>query len=156
MKKIVSLLFSLLLLAACSNNSLSPVITVTSLYVNDDMTDYAQTLGSMPSLVVGDEVNVTLELNGNGAELKTFQVNRTAEIKLDSLGYEEREVTSEADFTDVESGRLRFVDGVNDTRLLVKAKVVSTTEKETKLSFYLSSKAETNAGQYDLVLKTGG
>ncbi|MEG2330751.1 MAG: DUF5035 family protein [Bacteroides sp.] len=155
MKKIVSLLFSLLLLAACSTNGLSPVITVTSLYVNDDTIDYAQTLGSMPSLVVGDEVNVTLDLNGNGAELKTFQVNRTAEIKLDSLGYEKREVTSEIDFTDVEGGRLRFVDGVNDTHLLVKAKVVSTTEKETKLSFYLSSKAETNAAQYDLVLKTG-
>lgn len=155
MKKIVSLLFSLLLLAACSNNGLSPVITVTSLYVNDDITDYAKTLESMPSLVVGDEVNVTLELNGNGAELKTFQVNRAAEIKLDSLGYEKREVTSETDFTDVEEGRLRFVDGVNDTRLLVKAKVISTTEKETKLSFYLSSKAEANAAQCDLILKTG-
>ena len=154
MKTIFSLLLVSVLLLACANNELSPVISVTNLHLSGDETDYAEAAESMPVLKVGDEVDVTLRLSGNGAELKTFQVNSSAEVKLDELGFNPKEVSPETDFTNVEKGRLRFVDGVNTTTLMVKAMVISTVKKETKLSFYLSSKAETDAAQCNLILKT--
>ena len=156
MTKLVSFLLILLsfLGAGCSLNETSPIITLTTLYIDGDDTDYAGALDDMPILAVGDKVDVTLNLCGNGADLKTFQVYCEEDMKLDTLIYNESEVTLEKDFTDIEKGRLRFVDNIENAHITVRAKVVSILEDEMELSFYLSSKGEVDGAQYDLVLET--
>lgn len=154
MKKLLPFLLLPLLFAACSGNEPSPVIEVAGVFVNDDETNYAKEIDKMPALNVGDEVDLTLLLNGSGADLKTFQLSSDTEVKTE-LVYQDADVSKELDFTDVEKGRLRFVDGVESTELTVKAIVRTITKEDSKLVFYLSSKAECDGAQCEVSLKTG-
>lgn len=50
---------------------------------------------------VGDEVKAFLLLDGNGAELKTFKLQNDDEVDT-KLFYEQTEVSTEGNLTDVE------------------------------------------------------
>lgn len=159
MKKLLISFLSFLLLTACANNHPSPVIEITKVYVNDDEEDdnevnYAKALESIPMLSVGDQVDITLQLSGSGADLKTFQLNADQEVNTNLL-YSDQDVSTTQGLTDVENGRLRFVDGVESTELTVKALVKAVKKgEETKLFFYLSSKAESEGAECEVILRT--
>lgn len=85
MKKRVLLLLPLFL-GACSDSGESPVIKIEKLYAkiesdgentSSDEKDYANQREELPALKVGDEVKAFLLLDGNGAELKTFNFRMT-------------------------------------------------------------------------------
>ena len=122
MKKKVLFLLPLFL-GACSDSGESPVITIEKLYVKVDQgdgetirEDYANRMSEMPALKVGDKVDAFLVLDGNGAELKSFQLQNGEEMKTE-LRYEKTEVTTEGNLTDEEKGQLRFKDGVTKTNV---------------------------------------
>ena len=84
MKKRVLLLLPLFL-GACSDSGESPVIKIEKLYAkiesdgentSSDEKDYANQREELPALKVGDEVKAFLLLDGNGAELKTFKLQK--------------------------------------------------------------------------------
>lgn len=127
MKKKVLFLLPLFL-GACSDSGESPVITIEKLYVKVDQ--------------------------GDGAELKSFQLQNGEEMKTE-LRYEKTEVTTEGNLTDEEKGQLRFKDGVTKTKVLVHATIEHVDKNgDVQLSFYLSSKAECEGAQEVIDLKT--
>ena len=144
MKKKVLFLLPLFL-GACSDSGESPVITIEKLYVKVDQgdgetirEDYANRMSEMPALKVGDKVDAFLILDGNGAELKSFQLQNGEEMKTE-LRYEKTEVTTEGNLTDEEKGQLRFKDGVTKTKVLVHATIEHVDKNgDVQLSFYLS------------------
>ena len=160
MKKKVLFLLPLFL-GACSDSGESPVITIEKLYVKVDQgdgetirEDYANRMSEMPALKVGDKVDAFLILDGNGAELKSFQLQNGEEMKTE-LRYEKTEVTTEGNLTDEEKGQLRFKDGVTKTKVLVHATIEHVDKNgDVQLSFYLSSKAECEVAQEVIDLKT--
>ena len=160
MKKKVLFLLPLFL-GACSDSGESPVITIEKLYVKVDQgdgetirEDYANRMSEMPALKVGDKVDAFLVLDGNGAELKSFQLQNGEEMKTE-LRYEKTEVTTEGNLTDEEKGQLRFKDGVTKTKVLVHATVEHVDKNgDVQLSFYLSSKAECEGAQEVIDLRT--
>ena len=150
-----------LLLAACANDEKSPDIIVEALYItpngaaeNAVSKNFAEHMDELPSLQVGDEVEAFLALDGNGAELKTFTLHNDDNVKAE-LHYKEAEVTTESNLTDEEKGQLRFKDGVVHTNLSVEATVEKVEPNgDVYLTFYLSSKAECEAAQEVIVLRT--
>ena len=95
-----------------------------------------------------------LSLDGNGAELKAFQLQNGEEMKTE-LRYEKTEVTTEGNLTDEEKGQLRFKDGVTKTKVLVHATIEHVDKNgDVQLSFYLSSKAECEGAQEVIDLRT--
>lgn len=162
MKKRVLLLLPLFL-GACSNSGESPVIKIEKLYVkaesdsdNAKEEDYANKMDELPALKVGDEVEALLLLDGNGAELKTFKLQKDNDEVLDTqLVYQKTEVSSEGNLTDEENGQLRFKDGVTQTRIMVRAAIAHVDKNDdVRLEFYLSSKAECEGAQEEIGLKT--
>ena len=136
MKKKVLFLLPLFL-GACSDSGESPVITIEKLYVKVDQGD-----------------GETIREDGNGAELKSFQLQNGEEMKTE-LRYEKTEVTTEGNLTDEEKGQLRFKDGVTKTKVLVHATIEHVDKNgDVQLSFYLSSKAECEGAQEVIDLKT--
>ena len=160
MKKRVLLLLPLFL-GACSDSGESPVITIERLYVNtgpdsEDSKgeDYTNQKDNLPALKVGDKVNAFLLLDGNGAELKTFKLQNDDEVDT-KLFYEQTEVSTEGNLTDVEKGQLRFKDGVSKAKIMVIATIKQVDKNgDVKLEFYLSSKAECEGAQEEIGLKT--
>ncbi|CDA84872.1 putative uncharacterized protein [Bacteroides sp. CAG:754] len=162
MKKRVLLLLPLFL-GACSNSGESPVIKIEKLYVKAEPDsdsakeeDYANKMDELPALKVGDEVKALLLLDGNGAELKTFKLQKDNDEALDTkLNYEKNEVSTEGNLTDEENGQLRFKDGVTQTKVLVQATIKQVDKNgDVRLEFYLSSKAECEGAQEEIGLKT--
>lgn len=152
MKKV--LIFSFVFfLAACSVDSESPVITVEKLLLNDSEENYAEQSAQIPTLNLGDEVQIFLTLDGNGSDLKSFQVTKDANIET-GLVYEEDEFSSDRNFTDPEKGQFRFINGVTNSHLTVNA-TVTELDKDggAKLSFYLSSKTQSGSAQKVIHLK---
>ena len=104
MKKRVLLLLPLFL-GACSDSGESPVIKIEKLYAkveSDDENsgsgekDYANQRDELPALKVGDEVKALLLLDGNGAELKTFRLQKMMKwilnLSLRKQKYLQREI----------------------------------------------------------------
>lgn len=160
MKKRVLFLLPLFL-GACSDSGESPVITIEKLYVKVDQgdgetsrEDYANRMSELPALKAGDKVDAFLSLDGNGSELKAFQLQNGEEMKTE-LRYEKTEVTTEGNLTDEEKGQLRFKDGVTKTKVLVHATIEHVDKNgDVQLSFYLSSKAECEGAQEVIDLRT--
>lgn len=160
------LLFLLLSLSclACSENDASPEIRVKSLYLDseakvmseDDNTqkNYANNPDELPALKAGDGLTILLSLDGNGADLKSFQMKKHGSLDTKLL-FQSEEVSNEENLSKPEDGQIRFSDGVKKTDLMVKAKVIAIDDNgDAKLSFYLSSKAECNGAQEEMALKT--
>ena len=160
MKKRVLLLLPLFL-GACSDSGESPDITIERLYVNTDPDsedskgeDYTNQKDNLPALKVGDKVNAFLLLDGNVAELKSFKLQNDDEVDT-KLFYEQTEVSTEGNLTDVEKGQLRFKDGVSKAKIMVIATIKQVDKNgDVKLEFYLSSKAECEGAQEEIGLKT--
>ena len=162
MKKRVLLLLPLFL-GACSNSGESPVIKIEKLYVKADSDtdgvkeeDYANRMDELPALKVGDKVDAFLLLDGNGAELKTFKLQKDNDETLATkLVYQKTEVSTEGNLTDEEKGQLLFKDGVTQTRVMVHATIEHVDKNgDVRLEFYLSSKAECEGAQEEIGLKT--
>ena len=160
MKKRVLLLLPLFL-GACSNSGESPVIKIEKLYVkaepdSEKGEDYANKMDELPALKVGDKVDAFLFLDGNGAELKTFKLQKDNDEALATkLVYQKTEVSTEGNLTDEENGQLRFKDGVTQTKVLVQATIKQVDKNgDVRLEFYLSSKAECEGAQEEIGLKT--
>ena len=149
MKKRVLLLLPLFL-GACSDSGESPVIKIEKLYAkiesdgentSSDEKDYANQREELPALKVGDEV-------------KAFKLQNDDEVDT-KLFYEQTEVSTEGNLTDVEKGQLRFKDGVSKARIMVMATIKQVDKNgDVKLEFYLSSKAECEGAQEEIGLKT--
>ena len=153
MKKKVLLLLPLFL-GACSGSEESPVITIDRLLVSGDEENYANRMDELPALKVGDVLDTYLSLDGNGAELKTFKLQKDDEVKTELL-YKKNEVSTEGNLTDEQKGQLRFKDGVTKTTVLIHATVDHIDQNgNVKLAFYLSSKAECEGAQEEIYLKT--
>ena len=154
MKKQLLAPLLLLLLAACSGSAESPVIEITGFFIEGDTKDYSEDMASIPSLKVGDEVTVSLTLDGNGEDLNTFIVKEDQQ----QLGIQDFDlpngVSSEKNFTRPEEGIIKFEDGVRNTVLKVKMRVQTVADADAILSFYLSSKAECESAQEKIELKT--
>ena len=144
----------ILFLCACDNTTESPQIAVEQLYLNGDKTNnLASFKDEMPALSVNDELEIALYLDGMGAELQTFKLEKDDELETE-LYYRQSIVTSEGNLTDKEKGRLRFADGVMQTFIMINAVVKEVEDDNTvKLSFYLSSKAECESAQQELTLR---
>lgn len=154
MKKILLFLLPLLWVA-CSNDGSSPIIEVKRLYVNGSDNDYAGKMNELPTLKKGDKVSVALALDGNGSDLKSFQLQKSEDVST-QIYYQHSDVSDDENLTDEKKGHLRFSDGVSKTEVMVNATVTEVNEKgEVKLSFYLSSKAECDGAQEEIDLKTG-
>lgn len=107
----------------------------------------------MPSLKVGDEMTVSLRLDGNGEDLNTFIVKEAAE----QLGIEfdlPDGVSSESDLSKPKNGVITFKDGIQYTELKVEVCVKTVADADAILAFYLSSKAECESAQEKIELKT--
>lgn len=162
MKKRI-LLWLPLFLGACSDSGESPVIKIEKLYVkaesdsgSTEEKDYTNKIDELPALKVGDNVDAFLLLDGNGAELKTFKLQKDNDEALATqLVYEKNEVSTEGNLTDEANGQLRFKDGVTKTRIMVRATVEHVDKNgDVRLEFYLSSKAECEGAQEEIGLKT--
>lgn len=154
MKKLLPFLPLLLLLAACSNSAPSPVIKITGLFLNGDEKDYAKEQSSMPSLKVGDEVLVSLQLDGSGEELNTFIVqDNDQQLNIEEFYLPETGVSTETNFTDLDKGVVGFENGVKQTELKVKAKVKAVNDEDATLLFYLFSRAECDGDQKEVDMK---
>lgn len=156
MRSLFSCLLLLLLLAGCSQSAPSPTIKITGLFVNGDEKDYAQEISSMPSLKIGDEVLVSLKLDGNGEELNTFIVQDGADqqFKIEAFELPEAGVSTDKNFTKLDEGIVGFENGVHQTDLKVKAKVNTVKGKDASLIFYLFSRAECDGAQQEVEMKT--
>ena len=150
MKKQLLAPLLLLLLAACSGSAESPVIEITGFFIEGDTKDYSEDMASIPSLKVGDEVTVSLTLDGNGEDLNTFIVKEDQQ----QLGIKDFDlpngVSSEKNFTRPEEGIIKL----RNTVLKVKMRVQTVADADAILSFYLSSKAECESAQEKIELKT--
>ena len=160
MKKRVLLLLPLFL-GACSDSGESPIIKIEKLSVNTDSDsdnskeeDYTNRMDNLPALKVGDKVNAFLFLDGNGAELKAFSLQKDDELDT-KVFCNETEVSTEGNLTDKDKGQLRFKDGVIQARIMVRATIEHVDENgDVKLEFYLSSKAECEGAEEVIGLKT--
>lgn len=114
-------------------------------------------------LKVGDEMSISLKLDGRGEDLNTFLVKEdTSEIKkaavsIDIAQVAEETLSNDKEFTDKKSGKLGFKDGVSQACVGVRAKVCAITPEGVKLKFYLFSKpVDCEGAKYELNIRTAG
>lgn len=151
--KNILIFLSVFLLAACSVDTGSPIITVNQLLLNDNKENYADKTGQIPTLNIGDEVFVYLTLDGNGSDLKSFQVIKDENIDA-GLDYEKDKFSADHNFTDPEKGQFRFINGVSNSHIKVNATISHLDDDGgAKISFYLSSKSQSNSAQKVINLK---
>lgn len=144
MKKIFLLFTLLVFLSSCLSTGETPIIIVDSLLVNGEIPEcYLSNNVGTPILKEGDELELTLQLDGNGANLQTFSIGIPQKYLDLELIYDAELVTTEEELIDVESGLLRFSDGVEKAQIKLLAQVEEVLDdRETlTLSFYLSSNA---------------
>lgn len=155
MKKLFPLLLLSLSLAACTDSAPSPVIKITGLFLNGDEKDYAKELSSMPSLKVGDEVLVSLNLDGSGEDLNTFIVqDDDQQLKIEEFDLPKAGVSTDKNFTRLNEGVVGFENGVKQAEVKVKAKVKAVNDEDATLLFYLFSRAECEAAKQEVDMKT--
>lgn len=140
---------ALLLLSSCSSDTVvSPEIEVLTCSVNDTI------ITDTPEVKVGDVVELSLNLIGNGSDLSTFQaIAKKEEVEMSLAEYDENNVSVEKNFTNTEACKLTFVDGVNSSNVKVKATVQSVKEDVMVLNFYLSAKTECDGSKLEVELK---
>lgn len=161
MKKLFVSLLLPGLLAACTNSAPCPVIEMASLYINDTGVDYAPQMEALPLLKVGDEMVISLKLDGRGEELNTFLVKEDASeideaaVSIDIEQVAEETLSNDKEFTDKKSGKLGFKDGVSQALVGVRATVRAVTPEGVKLKFYLFSKpVDCEGAKYELNIGT--
>lgn len=115
----------------------SPAIKMESCTVNGESVSLP-----LPSVKAGDVVELTLDLEGNGSELQTFQADADAEdVKMSLTEYDKSRVSDDKNFTKIDECLLRFVDGVTISSVKVKATVQQKNDDKMCMKFYLSAKS---------------
>lgn len=151
-----NLVFILLLFsfASCSSSDDDiPVIEIIKLCVNDDETNYYDKLNHLPVLVVGDELNIELKLDGRGNELYSFLIQEEkTQVPLFSVDMEYNKDEISDELSNPENGILVFKDGILGTVLRLKVVTKAIANKAT-ISFYLSSKGDTEGAKKVIDLK---
>lgn len=143
MRKTLALLFVALLLLGCSDSqSDTPLLKLVNVYIGEDETNYAESLEQLPVLSLGDEVDLTFQLDGNGHYLKTFVVVNDNSSLATEVRYVDKDVSEELseEFEGV------FFNDIYKTQVEVKATVVRLREESPTLSFFLSSKTMKSEG----------
>ncbi|NDV65056.1 DUF5035 family protein [Bacteroides sp. 224] len=136
--QLILILFSILLYGCSEAEAETPILELTGVYTNESDTNYANTLDQLPTLSVGDEIDISFYLNGNGNNLRSFVLkNNNSAIKTKFFFYGD-DISD--DFSDLTNGVVGFVD-IPETEIAVKATILEVTEENPVLSFYLSSKA---------------
>lgn len=150
------LLLSLFLLSCSTSDSDKPKIEIVEVYVDGDDTNYLNKLNRMPLLNVGDRVDIGLDLDGNGNDLRTFMIlNQEPALVETTITLFQYDEVSDG-FSDLDNGTLGFVDDISATYLTVKAEIKSIAEEKVTLSFCLFSKAPDSKGaSVEITLKTG-
>jgi len=142
-------ILGLFLLSSCASETIvSPEIKVISCSVNDTI------VAETPKVKVGDVVELSLNLIGNGSDLFSFHAKANGdEVKISLAEYDQKNVTDERNFTDAEACRLTFIDGVSTSNVKVKATVQAVKEDVMTLKFYLSAKTECEGSELDVDLQ---
>lgn len=139
MKKCLLLLPFLLFLFACSEDKTDmPRLEFTSIFLNGADEDFSKNLEDIPPLSPGDYIDVSLLLDGNGTDLKTFVMKCDNENIESALTFSEDEVSN--DFTSLPEESLRFKDEVQRTVISVKLTVLGAREEEVNVCFNLNTK----------------
>lgn len=148
-KKFLMILLGTYIFSSCTTDgAISPTIDVERLSVNGIATK------ENPSVKVGDELELQLDLSGNGSDLKTFQAKADKnEMNLVLADYEEQNVSQDKNFTNINACKISFIDGVMHTSVKVKATVESVQEDTLVLNFYLSAKADCDGSTLEVKLK---
>ncbi len=146
----LTFILGLLFLNSCSSETnVSPAIHLESFTINGTHATSAD-----PAVKVGDVVEVSLQLTGNGSELVSFEANANVkDIKMALSDYDKSNVSDEKNFTDTTECHLRFVDGVKTSNVKVKATVQSPGENIMTMKFYLSAKTNCEGSELDINLK---
>lgn len=148
-KLMSSLLIILITLCSCESDKVAPpVIEIERVIINQDSTvNYKDSLDKLPVLKFGDEVEVSLYLNGNGSSLNTLNVSAANQsVKTSLIPSANAQIAEDKNFTDLENGKMSFVDGVGQCEVKSKLLIISTAEKNIKLSYHLSARAECEGG----------
>lgn len=142
-------ILGLFLLSSCASETIvSPEIKVISCSVNDTI------VTESPKVKVGDVVELSLNLIGNGTDLFSFHAKANdEEVKISLEEYDQKNVSVDRNFTDTEACRLIFVDGVSTSNVKVKATVQAVKEDVMTLKFYLSAKTECEGSELDVDLE---
>lgn len=142
-------ILGLLFLSSCSSDTaVPPAINIENCSVNGEL------ISGVPSVKIGDVVELSLNLAGNGSELLSFKANANdEEIKISLADYEKNSVSDDKNFTNVTACQLRFVDGVTVSNVKVKATVQAVQENLITMKFYLSAKANREGSELNVELK---
>lgn len=145
----------LLMLWACENEkALSPLINVKKIVVCSEDTIHCAAQ-EIPGLKEGDEIDILLDLDGNGSNLKSLNISSSEKNVVTCFEYREenQQHISDTQLTNKEEGMLYFVDGVTHFSLVVRAKVGVVQEDDLKIKAYLSARAECESGVLELNFK---
>ncbi|MCD8078884.1 MAG: DUF5035 domain-containing protein [Bacteroides sp.] len=159
-------LFTVIGLSGCTDSDAddTPLISVLGIYLNDDDTDYAYDPEELPVLTRNDVLTLIMQLDGKGAELKSFYASLVEGedgdlshvVRVIISDYEEDHVTDDSNFTNPEDGRVGFVDGVTKSQVTAQVKIRTSQENEAEVGFYLSSRAKPDqGGEVKLLFQTG-
>lgn len=160
MKKLCCILFLSVwvLLTACEDGKApSPLIKVKKIVVCSDDTTRCN-VSDFPDLKEGDEINILLDLDGNGSDLKSLNIASSEKNVETCFKYRNgaQGDISETQLTNEEKGMLYFVDGVTHFSLMVRAKVGAVEGDNLKIKAYLSARAECESGVLELNFKVKG
>lgn len=152
MRNLLILILSVFLLPGCSESeSDSPYFEITNVSISGDDRNYAGNLRNLPALSVNDEIEFTIQLNGNGNYLRSFAVKPNSDNLTTLLASPEDDISEE--FSNLSEGVLGYKDVV-ETWVSVVAKVTEVSEEGFVLFFHLSSKArKCNPAIWEIELK---
>lgn len=141
MRKLL-IIFCIPLLCLCCSDSESerPIMEIVGIYIDGDEEEinYVDQFSKIPDLGVGDVIDFSFILDGNGNNLRSF-----------ILGYEKSDFETlmdltdgeiSPDFSDLNGGKAVFVDGIIETEVTVKVKIKAPLTTK-PLSFHLNPKS---------------
>ena len=154
-KNYILILFVLFLWGCTSVND-TPTINISLVSINGEIqNNYNLNNEEFIKLETGDELGLTLVLNGHGNELQTFNMSLTDDDLNAELLYDTKSVTTEGNLSDPANGRLRFTDGVTRTEVSLISTIDSITYdgQDIIISFYLSSATSSEGAMQMVTLK---
>ena len=147
----------LVFLCGCASTGESPSIAISSVSINGEMQGgYTYRSDKTIELEEGDELELTLLLNGNGGDLQAFSMAFNEGALNAELIYDNNTISKEGNLSDPTNGHLRFMDGVTKTEVLVMSTIetVSEDDEEIVISFYLSSNSVNEGVRKVVTLKS--
>lgn len=134
----------------------APIIRLIGVSVNlGEVIEESDEMVELPLLEVGDQLDILLELDGNGSDLNSLNVKSDEEGSVKFVFWPEDYTAIEEDknFTDYSKGYIGFKDGVTHFLLSVKATVLRA-DDDMKICFHLSNRAKSQGGLLELEFGT--